>query len=164
MNVARIYRLWLGVSLLLLLSASVDTPMAKEPSSVKLNVHERAAIQLVRDFTNALENKDAERVVSYVEDNVAVHVDQSRRSQGKEALQESLNTLMLIINRIETLHIHAIGGPKEVMVIVQRVDDVTINKKDLSLSVGAFYRINAKTNKIKEWVEAPLTEVDLSAP
>jgi limonene-1,2-epoxide hydrolase len=130
------------------------------------NQYERVAIQVVRDWTAAFAARDAAKVKSYMADDAEFRLDptEHKLSRGHEALQKTLDMILPAIGGIKTLRIYAIGGPNEVLVISDRIDDFNMGGKKLTVPVGGFFRVNPNTRKIEEWLDAPLIHVDLPAP
>jgi limonene-1,2-epoxide hydrolase len=156
-----------SASVAALIAASACAQAAeKVPTSGKNNEYESAAIQLVLDWTAAFAARDAAKVRSFMDDNAEFRLDPTDRTlgQGQEALQKTLEKILPAIGGIKTLSIHAVGGPHEVLVISDRIDDFTMGGKKLAIPVGGFFRVNPQTHKIEEWLDAPLIKVDMPAP
>ena len=130
------------------------------------NEYERAAIQVVLDWTAAFAAKDAAKIKSYMEDDVQFRLDPAERTlgHGKEELQKTLDKILPAIGGIKTTHVYATGGAKEVLVIAERIDDFNIGGKTLKVDLAAFFRVNPQTRKIEEWLDAPLYKIDLPPP
>jgi limonene-1,2-epoxide hydrolase len=149
-----------------LLAVSAGAQAADQVKTVGNNEHERAAIQVVLDWTAAFAARDAEKVKSYMEEDVEFRLDPAERElgHGKVALQQTLDKIMPAIGAVKTLRVYAIGGAKEVLVISDRVDDFNIGGKTLKVTVGGYFRVNPQTRKIEEWLDAPLYKIDLPPP
>jgi limonene-1,2-epoxide hydrolase len=151
------------------LIAASAAAQAAEPTKVATagkNEYERAAIKLVLDWTAAFAARDAAKVRSYMDDNAEFRLDPTERtlSQGQEALQKTLDMILPGIGGIKTLRIYAVGGPHEVLVISDRIDDFTMGGKKMAIPIGGFFRVNPQTHKIEEWLDAPLIKVDMPPP
>jgi len=155
-----------NASVVALIAASACAQAAEKVQTDGKNEYERAAVQLVLDWTAAFAARDAAKVRSYMDDNAEFRLDPTDRTlgQGKEALQKTLDMILPSIGGIKTLSIYAVGGPHEVLVISDRIDDFTMGGKKMSIPVGGFFRVNPQTHKIEEWLDAPLVKVDMPAP
>ena len=153
-------------SVLALIFASVSAQAADKVETAGTNQYERTAIQLVLDWTAAFAARDAAKVKSYMADNAQFRLDPSERtlSQGQEALQKTLDMILPAISGIKTLRIYAIGGPQEVLVVSERIDDFNMGGKVMAVPIGGFFRVNPQTRKIEEWLDAPLIKLDLPPP
>jgi limonene-1,2-epoxide hydrolase len=152
-----------AASVVALIAASASAQSADKIKTAGDNEYERAAIQVVLDWTAAFAAKDAEKVKSYMEEDVQFRLDPAERTlgHGKEALQKTLERILPAIGGIKTVSVYAMGGAKEVLVIAERIDDFNIGGKTLKVDLGAFFRVNAQTHKIEEWLDAPLYKIDL---
>ena len=157
------FRIFAGIGALLLVAAPATVTFAHNPARTASNQNERMGIEIVRQWTDAFTRKDVNRVLSYMSDDVAFYVDASKRYRGKEELRKELEFLFPVIDDVKTPRIYAVGGPREVMIITERVDVVTMKGKTITVKVGAFFRIDPQTGKIIEWIEQPLAKVDFGS-
>jgi ketosteroid isomerase-like protein len=147
---------------------------------------ERKALSVVRDWTAAFANKDADKAASYMEDNVQFRVDPSDPgfSKGRDTARNLIRQLVgadaptpppagaaagpprpkMEFGAIKLQQIYAIGDSNEVVVIVRRIDELKLNGKSMSIPIGAFYRVNPKDGKIEEWLDDPLIKIGAGPP
>jgi hypothetical protein len=150
-----------------LLGASLGAQAADKIETAGSNKYERIAIQVVLDWTAAFAAKDKAKIASYMDDDAEFRLDPTEREfkSGKAALATTLDMILRSVVGVKTRRVYAIGDAKEVLVIVDRVDDFDFgNGKKTVVPLGAFYRVNPQTRKIEEWLDAPLVKIDLPAP
>lgn len=167
MNTASRWRLSsITASVVALIATSITTQAAEKIETAGTNQYERTAIQVVLDWTAAFAAKDAAKVKSYMDAKAQFRLDPSERklSEGQEALQKTLDMILPAISGIKTLRIYAIGGPQEVLVVSERIDDFNMGGKVIAVPIGGFFRVNPQTRKIEEWLDAPLIKLDLPPP
>lgn len=155
-----------AASAVALIAASASAEAADKVQTVANNQYEKIAVQVVLDWTAAFAARDAAKLKSYMEDDAEFRLDPTERALGlgKVELQKTLDKIMPSIGAVKTLRVYAIGGAKEVLVISDRVDDFNMGGKTLKITVGGYFRVNPKTRKIEEWLDAPLYQTDLPAP
>lgn len=129
-----------------------------------LSAEERRAIRTARDFEQAFSDRDAARAATYVEPDVIFRADAAARpvlSKGRDELRMQLARIFtprgnFQAGTVDVHQIEAIGGSKEVLVTVRRVDNFTMNGRMIHLPVGSFFRVNSQDGKIIEWLDVPL--------
>lgn len=151
--------------------------MAQDPSIKAAAPYETRAADTVRAFVAAFGAQDADQAVSNFEDDVQFRMEVALNRNietGRENARRQLHQLFDRLSHraqgnagprvqggnIELLQTEAIGGDTEVLVITRRIDNVTINGRPLRLPVGSFFRVNAQTGKIEEWLDIPLVAFD----
>lgn len=166
--------------------ALTQSVYAQGSAPAAANPYERKALSVVRDWTAAFANKDADKAASYMEDNVQFRIDPSDPgfSKGRDVARNLIRRLVgadtppppeggaaatparprMEFGAIKLRQIYAIGDSNEVVVIVRRIDELKLNGKAMSIPVGAFYRVNPKDGKIEEWLDAPLIRVSMGPP
>jgi limonene-1,2-epoxide hydrolase len=171
-----------GAAIALALTQSV---CAQGGAPAAIGQNERKAISVVREWTAAFANKDADKAASYMADNVQFRLDPSDPgfSRGRDAARNLLRRLVggdfppppaggaavpprprMEFGSIKLEQIYAIGGSNEVVVIVRRIDELKLNGKAMSIPIGAFYRVDPKDGKIEEWLDDPLIKVGMGPP
>ena len=161
---------------------AADRPvMAQDPSTKAAAPYETRAADTVRAFVAAFGAQDADKAVANFEDDVQFRMEVALNRNietGRENARQQLHRLFDRLSRraqensgprvqggnIELLQTEAIGGDTEVLVITRRIDNVTINGRRLRLPVGSFFRVNAQTGKIQEWLDIPLVAFDRNPP
>lgn len=155
--------------------------LAQTPSTQAEAPYEQRAADTVRAFVAAFDAKDADKAVSNFEDDVQFRMEVALNRNietGRENARQQLHRLFDRVSRavqggpgprvqggnIELVQTEAIGDAKEVLVITRRIDHVAINGRPLDLPVGSFFRVNAQTGKIEEWLDIPLIAFDRNPP
>jgi len=154
---------------------------AQNPSAKPASPYERRAADTVRAFVAAFGAQDADAATSNFEDDVQFRMEVALNRNietGRENARQQLHRLFDRLSHaapgdtgprvrggnIELMQTEAIGDSKEVLVITRRIDNVTINGRPLHLPVGSFFRVNAQTGKIEEWLDVPLVAFDRNPP
>lgn len=155
--------------------------MAQDPSIIAAAPYEKRAADTVRAFVAAFTARDADKAVENFEDDVQFRMEVALNRNielGRENARQQLHQLFDRVSRraqgnggsnvqggnIELLQTNAIGGDKEILVTTRRIDNVMINGRPLRLPVGSFFRVNAQTGKIEEWLDIPLVAFDRNPP
>lgn len=144
------------LTLLMSLGPSAGPLEARARPCCSVNRYEQTAIEVVNGFNAALANgdvSDVDKAMAYIDDDIRFLVETKEPLHGKGEFRRLVSKLQPMIHEIKILRSRAIGNSKEVMVINERIDVVTINGKSHSLTFGAFYRVNPQTRKIEEWLE-----------
>ena len=152
------------------------TPLLAQNASVTPTApYERRAAEIVRGFVAAFDAKDAGKATENFEDDVQFRMEVALNRNieiGRENARQRLQRLFDRASRaaaagtqaqprrIELVQTEAIGDSKIVLVITRRIDHTTINGRALDLPVGSFFRVNAQTGKIEEWLDIPLIAFD----
>ncbi|HTT05033.1 MAG TPA: nuclear transport factor 2 family protein [Steroidobacteraceae bacterium] len=150
-------------------AAATQAPAQRAHS---MSAEEHRALQTARDFEQAFSDRDAARAATYVEPDVIFRADAARSSdlsRGREQLRMQLARIFtprsnFRAGTVDVKQIEAIGGSQEVLVIVRRVDNFTMNGREIHLPVGSFFRINAQDGRIIEWLDVPLVPFNVGAP
>jgi limonene-1,2-epoxide hydrolase len=146
-------------------AAFVSTATAQDaPTHRAMSAEERRAIRTARDFEQAFSDRDAARAATYVEPAVIFRADAAATpeiSKGRDQLRTQLARIFtpranFQAGSVDVKQIEAIGGSKEVLVTVRRVDNFTMNGQTIHLPVGSFFRVNPQDGKIIEWLDVPL--------
>jgi len=148
------------------LAMSAGALAAAQQPGAKPTADETRAIQIVTEFVTNL-RKDANKALSLVDDNIVWRGDSREKdlSHGKDSVAKMVNMFanpdpkmaqMFSIKGIDILDSHAYGGTYNVLVINRRIDHGVFNGKERDELVGGFFRVNTKSGKIEEWLEAPL--------
>jgi limonene-1,2-epoxide hydrolase len=140
-------------------ASAQDAPEHPAPTA-----DEQRAIQTARGFEQAFSDRDAAKAATYVEPDVIFRGDAARTSvlsKGREELRRQLARIFgpssnFHAGTVDVKQIEAIGGPQEVLVTVRRVDNFTMNGREIHLPVGSFFRVNAQDGRIIEWLDVPL--------
>jgi len=169
---------WLARLGLVLMGLVIGRPvLAQDASTTSAAPYEQRAVNTVRAFVAAFDAKDADRAASYFEDDVQFRMEVALNRNieiGRENARQQLRRLFERVSsaaqagdgprvrggKIELVQTEAVGDSKEVLVITRRIDNVTINGRPLQLPVGSFFRVNAQTGKIEEWLDVPLVAFD----
>jgi SnoaL-like domain len=160
--------------------------LAQDPSIKAAAKYEQRAKQTVRDWVAAFGAGDADKAASYFEDDVQFRMEAALNRNietGRENARQQLSRLFSRVSQgahggsgsggsgptvkggnIQLLQTEAVGGSKEVLVITRRIDHVTINGHALRLPVGSFFRVNAQSGKIEEWLDIPLIAFNRNPP
>jgi limonene-1,2-epoxide hydrolase len=155
--------------------------LAQNASAKSAAPYERRAVDTVRAFVAAFDAKDADKAVSNFEDDVQFRMEVALNRNieiGRENARQQLHRLFDRVSataqsgdgprvrggKIELVQAEAVGDSREVLVITRRIDNVTINGRPLHLPVGSFFRVNAQTGKIEEWLDIPLVAFDRNPP
>ncbi len=159
--------------------------LAQDPSVKAAAKYEQRAEQTVRAWIAAFGAGDADKAASYFEEDVQFRMEAALNRNievGRENARQQLSRLFERVSQgasqgapagrgptvkggiIQLLQTDAIGGSKEVLVITRRIDNVTINGHPLHLPVGSFFRVNAQTGKIEEWLDIPLIAFNRNPP
>jgi len=154
---------------------------AQDPSVKAAAQYEQRAKETVRGWVAAFGAADADKAASYFEPDVQFRMEAALNRNietGRENARQQLRKLFDRVSRaaptgsgptvkggtIQLLQTEAIGGSKEVLVITRRIDHVTINGHALRLPVGSFFRVNAQSGKIEEWLDIPLIAFNRNPP
>ena len=141
--------------------AAAAAPMAhalqQSPAPGK---EEQQAIALINSWVAALVAKDAEKAVSLMDEECQYRDDpfQKELKKGRAVLLEDLNKLLggLVSMKIEGAY--AVGSHKnDVLVLVRRLDVFNLFGKQISMPMGAYYRV--RNGKILEWLDTPLADM-----
>ena len=169
---------WLATLGLLVIGLVIGGPVLGQDASSKSGApYERRAVDTVRGFVAAFDAKDADRAASYFEDDVQFRMEVALNRNieiGRENARQQLHRLFERVSsaaqagdgprvrggKIELVQTETVGDSKEVLVITRRIDNVTINGRPLALPVGSFFRVDAQTGKIEEWLDVPLVAFD----
>jgi limonene-1,2-epoxide hydrolase len=171
----------LGSLFVTTLFVAIRPVLAQDPSTRAAAPYEKRAADTVRAFVAAFGAQDADKAVSDFEDDVQFRMEVALNRNietGRENARQQLHQLFDRLSRrapgdagarvqggnIDLLQTEAIGGDKEILVITRRIDNVTINGRPLRLPVGSFFRLNAQTGKIEEWLDIPLVAFDRNPP
>ena len=143
-----------------------------QPVAPDVNANESRAIAVVREWTEAYNRKDVDKASSYFEDNVQFRIEPGAKVFffGRDALRKTLGELMteartstggplatFQISNMKIVRTSAIGADRDVLVIVQRSDTVKVQGKPVPpVTASGFFRVNPKTWKIEEWLDAPI--------
>jgi limonene-1,2-epoxide hydrolase len=174
--------MWLATLGSLFMGLVVGWPvLAQKASSTSAAPYERRAAETARAFVAAFDAKDADKAVSYFEDDVQFRMEVALNRNietGRENARQQLRRLFERVSsssqpgpgprvrggKIELVQTETVGDAKEVLVITRRIDHVTINGRPLQLPVGSFFRVNGQTGKIEEWLDIPLVAFDRNPP
>lgn len=155
--------------------------LAQDPSVKSAAQYERRAEQTVRAWVAAFGAQDADKAASYFEDDVQFRMEAALNRNietGRENARQQLSRLFDRLSRaapagpgptvqggtIQLVQTEAIGGSKEVLVITRRIDTVTLNGHTIHLPVGSFFRVDAQSGKIEEWLDIPLVAFNRNPP
>lgn len=158
--------------------------LAQDPSIKAAAKYEQRAKETVRAWVAAFGAGDADKAASYFEDDVQFRMEAALNRNietGRENARQQLSKLFSRVSQgarggsggsgatvkggnIQLLQTEAVGGSKEVLVITRRIDNVTINGHALRLPVGSFFRVNAQSGKIEEWLDIPLIAFNRNPP
>jgi hypothetical protein len=155
--------------------------LAQNSSTASAAQYEQRAKETVRAWIAAFAAKDADKAASYFEDDVQFRMEAALNRNietGRENARQQLSRLFNRLSQaapaahgptvrggtIQLLQTDAIGGSKEVLVITRRIDNVTFNGHALHLPVGSFFRVNAQSGKIEEWLDIPLIAFNRNPP
>jgi len=157
-------------------------PAFAQDSSIKAAApYERHAKETVRAWIAAFGANDADKCASYFEQDVQFRMEAAldrNIETGRENARQQLHKLFDRITRahptgtgptvqagtVRLLEIDAVGGSKEVLVITRRIDSFTLNGRPFHLPVGSFFRVNAQSGKIQEWLDIPLIDFNRNPP
>lgn len=122
---------------------------------------EQAAIKVVRELTEAYANRDIDRVVSLVSDDVVFKdTPTGTEIHGVEAFKKDLIRFMngpiakdLTFGK-ELTRAHAVGGPGGTVVLIERNSYLSRGGKQVAIPLGAVYWV--VNGKIKGWQGYPL--------
>lgn len=126
----------------------------------QLAPQQRADVQVVKDWLNALDADDAQKALSYMTPNVEFRFGTgSQVCHGPQPVLARLNHMIMLFNpKISDLKIYAVGGPRGTAVLTSRIDTVNEGGKPGAARVKApfaafFVVVNGK---IDEWYENPV--------
>jgi limonene-1,2-epoxide hydrolase len=142
------------------LAAAAAAPIGHAAQQVgESSEYNQRAIALIHDWANALIAKDAEKAASYLDENCQYRDDpfQTTLKQGRAQALADIKILLRGLTAMKFEAEYAVGSPKEVLVLVRRVDTFTLNGKSISTPMGAYFRV--RDGKILEWVDTPLAEM-----
>lgn len=157
------------------------TALAQQPGGKAAAPYERRAEQTVRGWIAAFGAGDADKAASYFEDDVQFRMEAALNRNietGRENAHQQLKKLFDRISHnapagpgphvqagtVQLTQIDAVGGNKEVLVITRRIDSFTLNGRPFHLPVGSFFRVNAQSGKIEEWLDIPLIDFNRNPP
>ena len=145
--------------LLGLTAATVTSATRAEPAASNLNDDERQAVALINEWVVALLARDAEKAASYMDENCQYRDDpfQTTLKQGRSHLLEDIKILLRGLTGMKIESAYAVGSHKDTLVLVRRLDTFTLNGKQISTPIGAYFRI--RDGKILEWLDTPLKEL-----
>jgi limonene-1,2-epoxide hydrolase len=131
-------------------AAALGTLAAGYPLSLraaKPTAHEKANIQVVKDFCEAWPAHDVGKIMSYFADNCAYRpLETMETAKGREAVENAIRRFVSNVERFEILETWA-RGP---MVINQRIDHFTGFQIKAWHGTGVFF---LKNGKIVEWFD-----------
>ena len=140
--------------------------LGAEPSTTDVKALEQRAIALADDFVKTLYSKDAERALTYLNEDTAISVDPTGPSQkGPGALARIVkmsktgSPIKVTLERS-----YALGGPQQIMVIQRRNDASSLGGKSFSGNNGAIYLIDPKTWKIKYFSDVAIEPPPANMP
>ncbi len=121
---------------------------------------QQAAVQVVKDWLDALDNNDPQKALSYMTPNVEFRFGTgSQLCHGPQPVLARLNHMMMLFNpKISDLKIYAVGGPRGTAVLTSRIDTVNQGGKPgaprVKAPFAAFFVV--VNGKIDEWYENPV--------
>jgi len=163
------------------LALAAGTAVAQPPGGKAAASYEHRAEQTVRGWIAAFGAGDADKAASYFEEDVQFRMEAALNRNietGRENAHQQLKKLFDRISHnapagpgphvqagtVQLTQIDAVGGDKEVLVITRRIDSFTLNGRPFHLPVGSFFRVNAQSGKIEEWLDIPLIEFNRNPP
>jgi hypothetical protein len=155
--------------------------LAQDSAATPAAQYEQRAKETVRGWIAAFGAGDADKAASYFEEDVQFRMEAALNRNietGRENARQQLSRLFKRLSQaapanhgpaakgvtVQLLQTEAIGGSKEVLVITRRIDNVTLNGHALHLPVGSFFRVNAQSGKIEEWLDIPLIAFNRNPP
>jgi ketosteroid isomerase-like protein len=146
----RRFTLSLGIAIV---SLAAQADSAPAPA---LNSDETQAIALVNQWAAAWSAKDADKVLAFFDDHVQYRDDpfQKELKSGHEQLVRDVGMLLKGLTSMRIVSAYAVASDQEALVLVRRIDEFSLNGKQIQAPMAAYFRI--KNGKILEWLDTPL--------
>ena len=142
-------------------AAAAAAPMAQaSQQSPAPGQEEQQAIALINTWVAALVAKDAEKAVALMDEECQYRDDpfQKDLKKGRPLLLEDLKKLLGGLASMKIESAFAVGSHKnDVLVLVRRRDVFNLFGKQISMPMGAYYRV--RNGKILEWLDTPLADM-----
>jgi uncharacterized protein (TIGR02246 family) len=122
---------------------------------------ERAAINVVKQWFAAWQEGDADKMESYMSDNVEFRgIPNQPLRMGRDAFVQNTGRFIKLKPQIRITEAVAIGGATGTAVLTKRIDTIMLNGQERTVPLAAFFRV--RDGKIEEWLDMPL--IPLGAP
>jgi limonene-1,2-epoxide hydrolase len=140
--------------------AAVSLPAHADAATVfTASADEQRAIGVVKDWASAMNNKDEDKALSYVDDHIQYRDDpfQTSLKSGTAQLQKDLAVMLRGLSSMTIVTAYAVGSEHDTLVLVKRVDEFSLGGKKITTPMGAYFRV--KDGKILEWLDTPLKQM-----
>lgn len=139
--------------------AAVSLPAHADATVFTPSAGEQRAIGIVKDWATALNNKDENKALSYMDDRIQYRDDpfQASLKSGTAQLQKDLATMLRGLSRMTIVTAYAVGSEHDTLVLVKRVDEFSLQGKKIARPMGAYFRV--QDGKILEWLDTPLRQM-----
>ena len=137
--------------------AALQSPAPVQPVP---GPEEQRAIALIHAWVAAMMAKDADKVLSLMDEECQYRDDpfQKESKKGRALLLQDLGKLLGGLASMKIDAAYAVGSPKDdVLVLVRRTDVFNLFGKQVTMPMGAYYRV--RNGRILEWLDTPLAEM-----
>jgi len=139
------------------LMGGADTVQAQTSASTPhaSTAQERAAINVVKAWFAGWEAGDAQKMSSYMADNVEFRgIPNQPIRMGRDEFVKDVGRFIRLKPHVRITEAVAIGGATGTAVLTKRIDTIKINGKTRMVPLAAFFRVDH--GKIQEWLDMPL--------
>ena len=135
---------------------SPNTTRDQAPPLSSFAVQEQPALELVKNWVAAWNAKDAEKVASYMADDVqfSAYYPQYITEIGKAHFVETHGPNIRTGVDMRIAQSLAIGGPRGVGVLLRRIDRFTVGGRQAGVPTAAYFWV--VNGKIHTWLDLPL--------
>jgi len=147
-------------AIMLGLAAVAAAPLAHAQPAQASGPEEQQAIALVNTWVTALAVKDAEKAASLMDEDCQYRDDpfQKELKKGRTQALQDIKKLLRGLTSMKIEAAYAVGSSKnDVLVLVRRVDEFNLGGKQVTIPMGAYYRV--RNGKILEWLDTPLADL-----
>lgn len=130
---------------------------AKAPKTVAQLPEEKAAVGVIKAWTDALVAKDLDKAMAYIDDGIQYRDDpfQIELKKGRTLLIDDLKILLRGLTAVTYEEIYTVGSAKnDVLVLARRVDTFKLGEKMVDQKMGGYFRV--RNGKILEWLDTPM--------
>jgi limonene-1,2-epoxide hydrolase len=114
----------------------------------RMNQQEQEALRIVNAWDDAWNQKDPQKMLSYMSDDL-VAGDGRNVWKGKAELLDAYKRLNMTGITYEVVSEYAAGGEGQTVVVQKRIDHVNMNGRKMDLQFVGYFRV--RDGKIMEW-------------